>query len=75
MKFSLKIIKINKIIYSTNKKNMIKRKFRIIKLILKFLFIKNKNKIINKMVSLTRFKLKNKKTNNNNHFNPFLRDY
>lgn len=75
MKFSLKIIKINKIIYSTNKKNMIKRKFRIIKLILKFLFIKNKNKIINKMVSLTRFKLKNKKTNNNNHFNSFLRDY
>ncbi len=54
---------------------MIKRKFRIIKLILKFLFIKNKNKIINKMVSLTRFKLKNKKTNNNNHFNSFLRDY
>ncbi len=54
---------------------MIKRKFRIIKLILKFLFIKNKNKLINKMVSLTRFKLKNKKTNNNNHFNPFLRDY
>lgn len=54
---------------------MIKRKFRIIKFMLTFLFIKNKNKIINKIVGLTKFKSKNKKTTYNNHFNPFLRDY